>query len=144
MTGTEMSLAEFDKLGESLVEVDRQIKELEDKVKALQEIKRDLSERVIFVMQQSNKTNYQVGNKKLILNQRASVQTPKTLEEKEAFFKWCEERGVYWQYASVNSQSLNALYKAERDAAAERQDLEWNGIPGVGKESIAYTVSIRS
>lgn len=144
MTSTDMSLAEFDALGKQLIEVDKKIKDLEAEVKALQEHKRELADKVIFIMQQSDKTNYQVGGKKLILSQRATVQTPKTDEEKQAFFKWCEERGIYLRYASVNSQSLNALYKAERDAAAERQDLAWQGIPGVGKESVSYTVSIRS
>jgi len=135
-------MGEFDTLGLQLIDVDEEIKGLEAQLKTLQEKKRDISERIIHVLKEYDKTNYQIGGKKLILSQRATVPTPKTEEEKRALFAWLEEKGIYWQYASVNSQSLNALYKAERDAAVERQDLDFK-IPGVGEENIQWTLSIR-
>lgn len=140
-----ITMSEFDRMGEELLKIDDDIKYLESMVKKQNEAKSALAAKIIFIMQQLNKTSYQVGDRKLGISQRATVQTPKTKEEKEAFFNWCREKGeeVYWQYASVNSQSLNALYKAERDAAADAKDLSWQGLPGVGKESIAYTLSIR-
>lgn len=140
-----ISMAEFDRRCETLLAIDDEIKDIETTLKALNERKREATDKIIFILQKMDKTSYQVKGRKLILSQRATVQTPKTKEEKEAFFNWCREKGdaVYWQYVSVNSQSLNALYKAERDAAAEAKDLSWTGLPGVGKESIAYTLSIR-
>ena len=137
-----VTMGEFDTLGLQLIDVDEEIKGLEAQLKTLQEKKRDISERIIHVLKEYDKTNYQIGGKKLILSQRATVPTPKTEEEKRALFAWLEEKGIYWQYASVNSQSLNALYKAERDAAVERQDLDFK-IPGVGEENIQWTLSIR-
>lgn len=138
----EITMGEFDTLGLDLLTVDEEIKELEAKLKVLSEKKRGLADKIIYVLQKHDKTNYQIGGKKLIVSQRATVPTPKTEEEKRALFDWLKEKGVYWQYASVNSQALNALYKAERDAAVERQDLDFK-IPGVGDEQIAWTLSIR-
>lgn len=137
-----VTMGEFDTLGLELVEVDEQIKAKEAELKVLSEKKRTLADKIIFVLREHEKTAYQVGGKKLILSQRATVPTPKTEEDKRAFFKWLEDRGIFWTYASVNSQSLNALYKAERDEAVERQDLDFK-IPGIGEEQIQWTLSIR-
>jgi hypothetical protein len=55
-----------------------------------------------------------------------SVQTPKTEEQKKAFFNWCKEQDIFWQYASVNSRSLQTLYKSKSEELGETFEM-----PGV-------------
>lgn len=61
---------------------------------------------------------------------KLSVRVPKTEEEKRAFFGWCEEQGIFWELVSVNSNSLNAFYRAEAELAAARGVHELR-IPGL-------------
>jgi hypothetical protein len=140
-----LSMAEFDSIGMELFAINETIDDVEATLKGLQEQKKALVEKIIYVMKESGKTSYQIGGKKLILSQRATVPTPKTREEKEAFFNYLMSthgEDVYWNYLSVNSQSLNSFYKAEREAAVEKQDMDFK-IPGIGEESIMSTLSVR-
>lgn len=73
---------------------------------------------------------------------RYSVPTPKTIAEKQALAKFLEEQGgktMFWDKFSVNSQTLQSMYKAfqeEHDAKAEKEGKpELIGqfkLPGVG------------
>jgi hypothetical protein len=137
-----LTMSEFDGMGMQLIELDLRIKSLEEETKRLNALKSDLVGKILFVMEKTDKTSYQVGGAKLVRSQRATVPTPKTKEDKEALFNWLTERDLFWHYAGVNSQALNALYKAEREAAVEAQNLDFV-MPGVGKESVVATLSIR-
>jgi hypothetical protein len=59
---------------------------------------------------------------------------PATDEAKQAFFNYLRERGLFEKYATVHSQSLNAFYFAEKDAALAEGNLEFE-IPGITKET---------
>lgn len=73
---------------------------------------------------------------------KSSVTTPKTAEEKKALFEFLQERGIFFEFASVNSQSLNALYRSLADEAAEKGVLDYE-MPGVGKATEYTTLEIR-
>lgn len=66
-----------------------------------------------------------------------SVTTPKTAEEKELLFKFLADRGIFLEIASVNSQTLNSLYKSLAAEAADEGNYDFK-IPGVG-EPTSYT-----
>lgn len=66
-----------------------------------------------------------------------SVTTPKTAEEKEALFKFLADKGIFLEIASVNSQTLNSLYKSLAAEAADEGNYDFK-IPGVG-EPTSYT-----
>lgn len=60
---------------------------------------------------------------------KLSFRTPKTDEDKCKFFKWLQEKEIFFQYATVNSQSLNSLLKQEFETATENgKELS---IPGI-------------
>jgi hypothetical protein len=141
----QLTVAEFDAMVTEFVKIDDELDELAAQVKVLNARKRDLNDKLCIHLQDFKKTSYQVPGATVSLSQRASVATPKTREEKEAFFSWLKnQKGdeVYWAYLSVNSQSLNSFYKAEREAAREVGDIDFT-IPGVGKEAIYHQLSIR-
>lgn len=89
-------------------------------------------------------TSYKSKYGTVVRSVRYSVQTPKTKDDKQAFFGWLGNRGeeVRWQYTSVNSQSLNALYKAEMEIAREEGNIDFR-IPGIGEPSAQPILSRR-
>ena len=68
---------------------------------------------------------------------RSSVSTPKTIEDKKELFAFLESKGLFMEIASVNSQTLNALYKSLAEDAAKAGTLDFK-LPGVG-EPVTYT-----
>ena len=88
---------------------------------------------VMDLLKRSGKTEYVCdGYGRAKLSEKLSVQTPKTPEQKEAFFNWVkDEMGMdsYYAYMSVNSATLNRLYGEKSDEyAAKGEVLDINGI----------------
>lgn len=59
-----------------------------------------------------------------------TVKTPKTLEDKAKLFEFLRDKGLYDEMVSINSQSLNSLYRALSAEALEKGHLEFL-MPGV-------------
>ena len=95
----------------------------------------------------ANKSSYIVENVALIsVSLKTQVTTPKTIDEKERFFKWVENRlgrEALIAYQTVNYQSLNSLYNAEMKEALEKGE-EWNGIDGLEMPTVVKTLSMRA
>jgi hypothetical protein len=68
---------------------------------------------------------------------KSSVTTPKTLEDKKQFFDFLESKGMFLEMVSINSQTLNSLYKSLADEAAEAGVLDFK-LPGI-PEPTTYT-----
>lgn len=88
---------------------------------------------IINFMEKSGKKRYILeGVGQISLEKGLSVTTPKTPEQKQAFFNWLrQEMGEdgYLTYASVNSASLNKLYKDKVEEYGERGEvLEIEGL----------------
>lgn len=140
-----ISLSEFCELQRRYVEMHAKAKLMEKEVENFKGAMNTVGLKIMAIMQGQELKSMPVGDNLLTLVQRSSVPTPKTKEEKEAFFNWLRQtkgEEVYWSYMGVNSQSLNAFWKVERDLAVERQDIDF-ALPGVGKESITHTLSVR-
>lgn len=71
-----------------------------------------------------------------------SVSVPKTREDKEALFNFLAERGIYWDMVSINSMTLNALYKSLADEAMEKGNLDFR-LPGIGEPKTYTTLRMR-
>jgi hypothetical protein len=87
------------------------------------------------MLTQENMKSYDSPMGKVTLAYRTSVKTPKTPEDKEAFFAYLKNRNLYDSMISVNSQTLNSLYKAELEEATERGDMDF-AIPGIKEVTI--------
>lgn len=129
---------------------DISVSQLDNAVKALREAKDKYSEAkaisdsmyavvketetaLISILKAAGKEKYIAeGVGTVSLSERLSVPTPKTPEQKEAFFNWLrEEMGQdgYLTYATVNSNSLNSLYRQKVEEYGERGEvLEIGGI----------------
>lgn len=71
-----------------------------------------------------------------------SVTTPKTVEDKKLLFDFLEKRGIFMEIASVNSQTLNALYKSLAAEAADEGNFDFK-LPGVGEPTTYTTLKLR-
>jgi len=68
-----------------------------------------------------------------------SLKVPKDEENKGKLFAWLKERGIEMQYLTVNSKSINSLFKAEMETS-EDPDFE---IPGIGKPKHYAELGVR-
>lgn len=73
---------------------------------------------------------------------KTSVATPKTLEDKKALFDFLESQGIFLEIVSVNSQTLNSLYKSLAEKALEGGDLDFK-LPGVAEPTTFTNLKTR-
>lgn len=71
-----------------------------------------------------------------------SVTTPKTPEEKQALFEFLQSKGIFLEIASVNSQTLNSLYKSLATEAEEKGNYDFK-MPGVGEPTTYTSLKLR-
>lgn len=114
--------------------------ELSRVAKESHEVVKELEYQVISMLTKAGKKKYIVeGVGNITLTETLSVQTPKSPQEKEAFFNWLKEemgQDGFLAYASVNSSSLNKLYKDKfEEYAARGEVLEIEGL----QQPVSYT-----
>lgn len=97
-----------------------------EKYKILDEIEGKFVE----ALKQAGRNKYYVEGIGLIgFNNRMSVQTPKTIEEKKALAKYIQDTygaTVFWDKFSINSQTLQGFYKKEYELFEERCEADPN------------------
>lgn len=128
-----ISLEDMDKAIAELRKARDEYAEASKKSKDLNVLVKKFESEVISLMQQAGKKRYIAeGIGAISLETGLSVQTPKTPEQKESFFSWLKsEMGEdgYLTYATVNSASLNKLYRDKVEEYAERGEvLEIEGL----------------
>jgi len=119
----------------------RKVKEIRDEKDALKKQQDAISDtleiaegELLDLLTRANKKSYKLdGVATISLKEKLSVQTPKTPEEKRAFFNWVKETHGEQEADSlmtVNSQTLNSFYNAEMELAATRGEADFS-IPGI-------------
>jgi len=88
---------------------------------------KELELKIISLMESAGKKRYVAeGIGQISLTETLSVTTPKTPEQKASFFNWLkQEMGEdgYLAYATVNSASLNKLYKEKVEEYGDRGEI---------------------
>lgn len=141
-----MEIAAFETLIGEAYALEAEIEAYERDVLKPKKAKLDLMEgQILQTLADNELTSFKSSHGTVVRSTRYSVRTPKTIEEKTAFFEWLNKskgREVYWTYVSVNSQSLNSFYKAEMEAAKEAADFDFK-IPGIGEPEATPVLSKR-
>ena len=133
MDTKELTVAEVDNLIKEITEI-RAEKKAQKEVMDEINTRLDVAETTLIKMLEgAGKTSYIAeGYGKVKLSYIMAVQTPKTTEDKLAFFKWLAEnkgREVADAYLTVNSQALNSLYNELQEEYAEKGEvLQVDGI----------------
>lgn len=102
-----------------------------------------LKEKMVVFLKELNRDNYKTPHGTVSILQRWRVGLPQTLEDKKALFGWLQEKGIFDEYVSVNSQSLNSLYMGEWDEAKKRGEGMTFKIPGVGDPKLFEDLGMR-
>jgi hypothetical protein len=94
---------------------------------------KDCESRLLTLMERAGKDKYICEGVGLVnITTGLSVKTPKTPEEKQAFFEWIRKNvgeDAYHAYMSVNSQTLNSFYnRTNQEYADEGKILEIDGL----------------
>jgi hypothetical protein len=129
----ELTIEEMDRYVKNLRELKDKYAEASAISKTLYAEVKEQEQKIIDNLKAAGKKRYILeGVGQISLTDGLSVQTPKTPEQKQAFFNWLrEEMGEdgYLTYASVNSSSLNSLYKQKVEEYGERGEvLEIEGL----------------
>ena len=74
--------------------------------------------------------------------EKESVRIPKDEESKEKFYSWLKEQGLFDSMISVNSQTLNSLYKAKAEEALKDGILDFK-IAGIDEATTYKQLRIR-
>lgn len=130
----------------NLVETKRQLAskkaELNDQMKALNEVIEDLDLKIIAHLNEVGLKTFKVpGVGSVTKKDNFSFKTPKTNEEKDALFDYIKTNygeDVLKAKLSINSQTLNAWAKEEME---NNQDDPLFSIPGLGEPSHYETIS---
>ncbi len=145
MNSADITISEFEALIGEAYKLDTELDDIKrDQVSPRQKKLEEVEGKILEYLAILEKTSYKSDFGTVVRQNRYSVLTPKTVEQKKAFFLWLKEKGedVYWQYTSVNSNSLNALYKEELEIAKENGDLQFS-LPGIGEPTVMTSLAKR-
>lgn len=138
-----ITLKDFEELCASLFKQRTQVQELQHAADEAKAVQMKIQAQVMACMDEHGKDQHRVaGHGLLYLVNKFRVTTPKTVEEKKALFEFLGEQGTFYEYASVNSNTLNSLYDAEFEKAKTRGDVDFK-LPGVGDPVLVRTMSFR-
>lgn len=125
-------MADLSAIDKAITEI-QDFKEEIEKLKAVQtKINEQIEERERFIMAELEKNNLKSfkGNRgTMIITSRFSVKMPKDPGVKEELKDWLMARQMFDGTWTINHQTLNAVFKAELEAATERGEMI--DIPGL-------------
>jgi hypothetical protein len=138
---------------QQLEELCKQMRELDDEIEkdkeALSEKNKkytQLEAQAAQWLKELGKGSYKSNFGTVIRQEKWRVNLPQTPEDRDAFFGWLKERGLFEHMITVNSNTLNSLYMKEWEVAKESPDpvdaLTFS-IPGIPEPKLHETVSLR-
>lgn len=138
-----VTVQELETICEEIANQRKKVDAAEVVKKGENQILADLEKRLLAVFTAEGKTSYQSKVGTLSVSYRASFKTPKEDSDREAFFSYLKEKGVYDRLITVNSQTLNSFCKQEMEAATERGEGLDFSIPGIESPTLNEVLSFR-
>lgn len=138
-----VALQDLNNTAKKFFEQKAKIAKMKEDQKAQQEILDDLESKILSVFEAHEMEKLHIpGHGLLYETARFTVPTPKSLDDKTKFFDYLKERGIFFEMASVNSQTLNSFYKAELERAVAEGNSDFK-LPGIGEPSHVKSLSSR-
>lgn len=138
-----ISLAEATSLLDELWLAKKSVEEAEEVSEARKKVYRELKDRVLSVLDAACIERLEGTACKVTRVERTSVKVPAEQDARDQFFSYLKDRGLYDSLITVNSQTLNAMYRRECEAAFERGELAPE-IPGLAEPTIYYDLQVRA
>jgi hypothetical protein len=98
--------------------------------------------KMVELLELSGLKNFKGPDGTVYISYRTSVKTPKTPDDRAAFFEYLKSRGLYDQMITVNSQTLNSFYKSEIEEAQGRGQPDFE-IPGLSEVTVEPRLGFR-
>lgn len=137
-----ITIEELEAMSKSIAEKRAEIDGISAERKRREQELDELESRMMALLEEAGKHDYHAECGTIYISSRESVRVPKDLEAKQQLFNYLREKGIFEELVSVNSQTLNAFYKAEKKLAEERG--EWSfTLPGVGEPTTEQILAFR-
>lgn len=104
------------------------LESLKDNLKVEQERLDKMEADLIKILEAANLKSFKAENGQVDIRQRLSIKTPQG-EQKESFFNYLKELGLFEAMATINYNTLNSWYKEEQERAV--QEGRYLDIPGL-------------
>ncbi len=132
MNNENITFKELDDLIGEIAKGEKEIEEFERKVKELRKPLIPMYIKVTEYLKSLNREDYISPHGKVKVILRENIRMPQTPELKDKLWAWMREKGIYDHYATVQANSLKALFMKERDAAVDRgEDMMTFALPGM-------------
>jgi hypothetical protein len=142
-----VTLSEMNEKIKTLKELSDKSKQLSDEKKLIDNAYETLESEIIIALQSNNLKSYKLdGVAALTVVNKMSVQTPKDLESKRAFKEWLTKRfgpDAVDAYLSINSNTLNSLYREEYELAILAGNADSFKISGICEPIARQSLSVR-
>lgn len=140
----EITVTAFDIICDTAIGLKREINRLKDEQEEKQKELTAYERQIEGYLDEFGKTDWKSGSGNIELRTRTSCKVPRDQEAKKALFAWLQARGgeeLLYSSININSNTLNALYKSEHEAASqEGRDFT---LPGVEAPTEYTTVIIK-
>lgn len=131
MSEAKVTVAELDGLISQLAAKEKECDAQSEVTKLLNKEYMAIEGRIVNYMKELARDQYDSPHGKFKIKEKWRVNLPEDDNAKRALFDHLRERGIFDKYATVNSNSLNALYMSDwREAQDKGEGMTFN-MPGV-------------
>jgi len=138
----DISIPEFDAIIKEVFAQREKIEQIQKTLKDESAILERMNLKVMAYLKQLNRDSYKTPLGSIGIQRRTSVTMPKDIESREKFFEYLKSTKQYDQLITINSQTLNAWYKAELEQAENAGNSLGFQVPGLGQPSIFETIRV--
>lgn len=128
---SKVTVAELDGLIAELAKKEKECDEQAAITKNLNKEYMAIEGRIVNYMKELGRDKYDSPHGKFKIDEKWRVNLPEDDNAKRALFDHLRERGIFDKYATVNSNSLNALYMADWKEAQSKGEGMTFAMPGV-------------
>ena len=137
------TIQKLDFVCKEIAEIREEIAKQKEVLKKLNEIESELEQQMVRALTASNRTSYQSPYGTLSVAQRLSVSLPKDDKEREDFFNYLKDTGMFDTMITVNSNTLNSWYKAKKEELEEQGCFDFMKIPGLPEPRTMEIIQFR-
>lgn len=136
------TVEELEALSADAFRYDKLSDELECGAKEARVRRDEAAQKIKQILEHFGKKKYDSNAGSIEIHTKSSWKTPKTAEQKKEFFEFLKSKNIFWEYVSVNANSLNSLANQELEIAKE-EGRECK-IPGLEEPTEYQTIAYRS
>lgn len=142
METREVTVKDLDDLVEEIKLKEELIGEVEEHLKEHNKDLAKLNAKAVLVLKDLERDEYDSPHGKIKIDQKWRVNLPATINDKLEFFEFLRSRGVFDTYATVNSNSLNSFYFAEKNSLPPEDQVLFS-MPGIPAPSLFEKLSFK-